>query len=282
MTQGTATRAVPATGAGPLVPAYLKRIGLAEPVEATLAGLRVLHAAHVAAIPFENLDILLGRRISLDLDHLRAKLVERRRGGYCFEQNTLLLAVLRELGFTATPMEARVRAGATAILPRTHMVVVVQLGSDEWLADVGFGGDGPLEPVSMRAADADDYPGAYRVLPEGAQRVLQTRSPSGWVDLYAFLPERVHPVDFEVANWYTSTHPQSRFVLTLTAQRSTRDVRYVLRYPTYSEIRGADVRTREIGRSELLPLLKETFLIDLAAGTTFAVLDGPPAGRAPV
>jgi N-hydroxyarylamine O-acetyltransferase len=91
--------------------------------------------------------------------------------------------------------------------------------------------------------------------------------------MYAFVPEAVHPVDFEVANWFTSTHPRSPFVRTLTAQRSTRDVRYILRYPSYSEIRGGDVITREIGRDELLPLLREIFLIELPHDTTFRVPD---------
>jgi N-hydroxyarylamine O-acetyltransferase len=260
----------------PLLDAYLTRIGLERPGTPSLSALRQLHAAHVAAIPFENLDILLGRGINLDIDHLRAKLVDQRRGGYCFEQNTLFLGVLRELGFSATPMEARVRVGATAIRPRTHMVVVVRIGPDEWLVDVGFGGDGPIEPVPIPAADAAAaQPGmAYRVVHEGPLRVLQIRTAAGWIDLYAFVPEGAHPVDFELANWFTSTYPLSPFVRTLTAQRSTRDVRYILRYPTYTEIRGDAVHTREISRSELVPMLRDIFLIDIPLETTFAVIDG--------
>jgi N-hydroxyarylamine O-acetyltransferase len=260
----------------PFLDAYLDRIGLPRPEAPTLGALRRLHAAHPAAIPFENLDILLGRGISLDLDRLRRKLVDQRRGGYCFEQNTLFLAVLRELGFAATAMEARVRAGATAVRPRTHMVLGVRLDEGDWLADVGFGGEGPREPVSMAAAGADDVlPGvAYRVVSEGRLRVLQMRTGSGWLDQYAFVPEGVEPIDLEIANWFTSTHPQSPFVRTLTAQRVAPDVRYILRYPAYTEIRDAGVRTREIGRDELPGLLREVFLIDLPAETVFPVIDG--------
>ena len=260
----------------PLLAAYLQRIGRAHPGAATLSALRQLHEAHVAAIPFENLDILLGRGISLDLARLRAKLVEQRRGGYCFEQNTLFLNVLHELGFAVTPMEARVRVGTAAIRPRTHMVLRVHLGDGEWLADVGFGGEGPLEPVPMtEAAEVETPPVSYRVVTEGPLRVLQMRSAAEWADLYAFAPEGVHPVDFEVANWYTSTHPESVFVKTLTAQRTTRDVRLVLRYPTYSEIRVAGVSTRAISRGELLPLLRDVFSIELPADTTFPAIDTP-------
>ena len=84
----------------------------------------------------------------------------------------------------------------------------------------------------------------------------------------------VLPVDFEMANWFTSTYPQSPFVRTLTAQRTTRDVRYLLRYPTYSEVREGVPHTREITRGELLPLLRDVFRIDLPGDTTFHAIDG--------
>lgn len=263
--------------ASPFLDAYLDRIGLAPPVSPDLETLRRLHASHVAAIPFENLDILLGRGIHLDLERLQHKMVVQRRGGYCFEQNTLFLAVLRESGFSAVPMEARVRVGSAAVRPRTHMVLAVVIDGQEWLADVGFGGEGPREPVPMRGAVPTPSSGlSYRILEEGEARVLQMRQAMEWADQYVFLPQAVHPVDFEVANWFTSTHPQSPFVRTLTAQRTTPDVRYVLRYPTYTEIRDAGTRTREIDRRELLPLLREVFLIDLPDGTVFPAIDSPP------
>jgi N-hydroxyarylamine O-acetyltransferase len=254
-----------------LTDAYLARVGVTRPRAADLAALRELHAAHVSTIPFENLDILLGAGISLDLRRIYAKLVNQRRGGYCFEHNTLFLSVLKDLGFAAAPLEARVRMGSAAVGPRTHMVLSVWIEAEEWLADVGFGGEGPIEPVPMSPDRASDS--VHRVVTEGTQRVLQMRSGGGWIDLYAFLPQSVHPVDFEVANWYTSTYPQSRFVRTLTAQRTTRDVRYVLRYPTYTEIRGGEVRTREISRSELVPLLRDVFLIDVPADARFSAID---------
>jgi N-hydroxyarylamine O-acetyltransferase len=256
-----------------MVDAYLARIGVPRPKEPSLSALRELHVAHVSTIPFENLDILLGRGISLELDRIQAKLVSQRRGGYCFEQNTLFLTVLRELGFDATPMEARVRIGATGLRPRTHMVLTVRFDQEEWLADVGFGGEGPLEPIGI--VPNQPARSGHRVVADGPLRVLQMPGASDWIDLYAFLPVAALPVDLEVANWYTSTYPQSPFVRTLTAQRSTPDVRYVLRYPSYTEIRGTEVRTREIGRSELVPLLREIFLIDVPADSRFSAIDDP-------
>ena len=105
--------------ASALLDDYLERVGLTSARSPDLATLRRLHEAHVAAIPFENLDILLGHDIRLELDRLRDKLIARRRGGYCFEQNALFAAILQESGYTVMSMEARVRAGSTALRPRT-------------------------------------------------------------------------------------------------------------------------------------------------------------------
>ena len=254
---------------------YLRRVGLTSIERPGLETLRTLHRAHVAAIPFENLDILLGRGISLDLEGLRNKLLTQRRGGYCFEQNTLFLAVLREIGFSALPMEARVRSGSTVMRPRTHMVVVVELEGVAWLADVGFGGEGLFEPIRI-GGDSLPYAGlVHRVVEDANLRVLQLRRGADWEDQYAFAFEPVYPIDFEMANWFTSTFPQSPFVRTLTAQRTTRDVRYVLRYPAFSEIREPGIVTRQISREELMPLLRQVFLIDLPEDSVFPVIDQP-------
>ena len=259
-----------------LASTYFSRIGVPRSVRTDLTSLQHIHTAHVGSIPFENLDILLGCPIRLEIESLRAKLIDQRRGGYCFEQNTLFLAVLRELGFDARAVEARVRAGAVAIRPRTHMAIIVSLAGRDWLVDVGFGGEGPIEPVPMTGLAVAQGGLEYRVTTNGATRILQMRAAADWTDQYAFVPGEVHPVDFEMANWFTSTYPQSPFVRTLTAQRATRDARYVLRYPHYSEIRGGSASAREISRAELMPMLREVFLIDLPDDTTFAALDVPP------
>ena len=129
--------------------AYLRRIGLQEPPKGDLAGLRALHLAHATSIPFENLDVQVGLPIRLDLASLQAKLVQRRRGGYCFEHNTLFQSALEAIGFEAIACEARVRLGAPVLLPRTHMLLLVRLDGGDWLADVGFGGEGLLGPVPL-------------------------------------------------------------------------------------------------------------------------------------
>jgi N-hydroxyarylamine O-acetyltransferase len=214
--------------------AYLHRIGvdpaLPRSAGATRETLGALHAAHVAAIPFENLDILLGRPIRLDVGSLQQKLVSARRGGYCFEHNTLFQAVLDALGFRVTPLAARVRAGATGVRPRTHMLLRVTLDEGAFLADVGFGAGGVVRPVPfVEGVVVSTGPFSHRLRREGELWVLQGDSGKGWADQYVFTLEPQHPVDYEVANHYTSTHPESAFVLNLTAQRSWPGRRAVVR-----------------------------------------------------
>jgi N-hydroxyarylamine O-acetyltransferase len=255
--------------------AYLQRIGLASAPGRGPETLRALHRAHRGAIPFENLDIQLGRPIRLDLDSLQAKLVGARRGGYCFEQNTLFRYALRDLGFAVEPCEARVRPpGSDRITPRTHMVLVARVDETDWLVDVGFGGAGPLEPVALSEEPQDQHGWCYRIVRGEREHTLQLREAGVWRDLYTFVPEPRYPIDFEVANWYTSTHPESRFVITLTAQRSTPEAREVLHNLTYTRSTPSSEETREIGREELVGFLAARFGIELPADTRFRALDG--------
>jgi N-hydroxyarylamine O-acetyltransferase len=254
--------------------AYLRRIGLAAAPATDLAGLRSLHFAHATRIPFENLDIQLGLPIRLDLDSLQAKLVRKRRGGYCFEHNTLFLAVLRAIGFDVIACEARVRLGALELLPRTHMLLLVRLEGATWLCDVGFGGEGLLHPVPMDGEAHGQFLNTYRVAVEGGLRVLQSFHDGAWEDLYAFVPEERFPIDFVLANHYTSTHADSRFLTTLTAQLPGPEVRRILRNRAYAELRGEQAEGRELAAEEVLPMLREVFGLDVPEGARFRAFGG--------
>jgi N-hydroxyarylamine O-acetyltransferase len=254
--------------------AYLQRIGYAGPCTATPQTLAGLHLAHATHIPFENLDILLGRPIRLDLECLQAKLVRNRRGGYCFEQNTLLAAALEQLGFAVTRLAARVRLGATRETPRTHMLLRVEAGGEAWLADVGFGGDGLLEPLPLRAGlVVRQYAWSYRLLHDADLWVLQAFDTTGWADQYAFTLEPQYPVDFDVANHYTSTYPDSIFVRTLTAQQPTPEARWILRNHELTVQRPEGVSSQHIADDDsLLRVLAERFGLELPPGTRFPAL----------
>jgi N-hydroxyarylamine O-acetyltransferase len=253
--------------------AYLRRTGYAGLLAPTPEALRGLHLAHATHIPFENLDILLGRPIRLDLESLQAKLVRDGRGGYCFEQNTLFAEVLERVGFRVKRLAARVRFGATHVLPRTHMLLEVEAGGVPWLADVGFGGEGLLEPLPMRPDyEVRHYDWTYGLTEESGLWVLQSKQAGGWLDLYAFTREPQYPADFEVANHYTATHPSSIFVRSLTVQLPTPEARYVLRGRELTVQRATGTSRRPVeGDEELLLVLAETFGLHFPPGTRFGL-----------
>lgn len=244
---------------------YLKRIEYQGDITPDYATLEALHLAHATHIPFENVDILLGKPVSLDLESLQGKLVDRRRGGYCFEHNTLFAAVLREVGFSVTPLAARVRHRQTGVLPRTHMCLQVGVDGNDWLADVGFGGEGLLLPVPMSAQPVRQFLWTYRLIEESTGIwVLQSRREGYWNDLYAFSLEAQEHVDFEMANYYVSTHPQSSFVRALTVQLPSPEKRQILRGSdlTIETVNGGE--TRRIERADdLLEILKTNFGVQL-------------------
>ena len=249
--------------------AYLERIGYRgelRPDSSTLAGLHLAHATH---IPFENLDVLLGRPIRLDPASLHAKLVAGGRGGYCFEHNLLFASVLRSLGFPVATLAARVRYRTTLVLPRTHMLLLVRADGGDWLTDVGFGGEGLLLPVPFGTAEPSrQFAWTYRVAEHGGGWLLQSLRDGAWLDLYAFTREPQEIADYEMANYYVSTHPSSRFVQTLTVQLPGSEVRHVLRDRELMQDRGSTTTTRTIaGDEELLAVLAQTFGLHLEAGT---------------
>jgi N-hydroxyarylamine O-acetyltransferase len=250
--------------------AYLARIGYAGDLRPGPDTLRGLHLAHATHIPFENLDILLGRPILLDAESLEKKLVRGRRGGYCFEQNILFASVLEHLGFSVTRLAARVRLGAGRLLPRTHMLLKVDIAGTSWLADVGFGGEGLLTPVPMIAGTpVRQFAWSYQLFDNSGLWVLQSLSAGDWQDMYAFTLEPHYLVDYEVANYYVSTHPSSIFVQTMTVQLPTPEARYILRGREFTIERGGPSTSRTIADDELLEILATRFGLEFPLGTRF-------------
>lgn len=250
--------------------AYLDRIGLAAPPRPTADGLAELHLAHATHVPFENIDVLLRRPIRLDPESLHRKLVRDRRGGYCFEQNALLAGVLERFGFRVTRLAARVRYRASRLLPRTHMLLAVECDGGTWLADVGFGGSGLLVPMRLEAGlEQRQFRWSYRVVREGGNWVLQAGRGGEWQDYYAFTLEPQEPVDYEVANYYVSTHPDSAFTRTLAVQIPTPERRHILRNRELTTDHGDRVETRTVADDELPDLLAGVFGLTVPPGTTF-------------
>ncbi|MEU2436955.1 arylamine N-acetyltransferase [Streptomyces rubradiris] len=221
--------------------AYLDRIGWQGERRAGLATLRGVHLAHSLALPFENLDPVAGTAPSLAPGDLMAKMVRGRRGGYCYEHNTLLRLALEALGFRVTPLAGRVVLGAEGppgSRPRTHAMLRVEVADEPWpyLADVGFGAvGGLLLPVPL--VTGTEYEGAgrlHRLVPlpdEGPLELweLQARDrrTGRWAGQYAFTQEPFTAGDFEVFNWFVATHPRSPFTRRPYLQRTLPDGRHL-------------------------------------------------------
>ena len=211
---------------------YLARIGFNGPIGPDLATLSTIHAAHVDASPFEGFDPLLRRPVNLDIDSIQKKLVDSRRGGYCFEQNLLFKGALDAIGFRVTGLTARVRWRSppdSPLGPRTHMLLKVDLPEGPYLADVGFGAcvlDSPLQfktDVEQRTAM-----GTYRLSKANGLFSLSAKQPDGWRNMYVFNLEPQIQSDYELGNWYTSTSPLVAFINMLIVERVGSDKRYKL------------------------------------------------------
>ena len=252
--------------------AYFNRIGYAGDRKPTLDVLNALHLAHATHIPFENLDILLGHPIRLDLANLQAKLVAGRRGGYCFEHNLLFRAELESLGYIVKHLAARVRLGEPRLRARTHMLLMVTVDDTPMIADVGFGGGGLLHPIILAEEQpVRHYAWDFRLVREGSAWVLQSLSRAQWMDLYTFTLDRQYRIDYEVANYYVSTHPDAQFTQGLFVQQASPEARYFLKADTLTIDRGtgeATVRTLA-GNDGRLAALAEIFDLHFPPGTTF-------------
>ena len=248
---------------------YLDRIGIAgtpgkPALSADIDTLRRLHSAHRETFLFENLTIQTGGRISLAIDDLQRKFLDEGRGGYCFEHNTLFAAVLREVGFNPVTQLGRVRRGPPERWCRTHMVLRIPIGDEVWLADVGFGSVGLIEPMALRDGAISAQGGfEYALRRDGHLWVLSMRDRASDVDLYEFSEDPQTPWDVEVANHFTSTHPESVFRRTLTIQRTGREERVVLRNDTITRYRNGETIDEPLDPSRLRAVARELFGITL-------------------
>ncbi len=208
------------------IDAYLRRIGYSgarEPGRALLDGIVLRHAQSIA---FENLGAFLGLGVSLDPQAVERKLVQDGRGGWCFEQNLLLGNALRALGFEVTDLAGRVLWGRApdAVTPRSHRLLLVRAGGQEWLADVGFGGQtmsGVLELHSEASQQTPHEPFRLLRLP-GEERRLESLIGDEWKPLCRFDLQPQLPIDFEAINYQLAHDPSSHFTQSLIVSRVCR------------------------------------------------------------
>ncbi|MFB6807372.1 arylamine N-acetyltransferase [Streptomyces sp. NPDC056387] len=264
------------------VQAYLDRLGVTGPLEPDAQTLRRLHRAHALTIPFENLDILLGRGIDLDVDVMQSKLLRSRRGGYCYEHNMLFAVLLERLGYEVTRLYARPILDAPKPLPRTHLILSVAVGDETYLADVGFGDEGPLEPIPVRDGIVSEQNGwVYRLARvKGADKewVLSLRRGDDWFPLYWYATEGHHHIDCVVANYFISTHSSSPFTGRVFLERIAEDWRLNLNHRKLTLTRSdGGVEVRYVVDAEVRELLAKQFEIELTEEEAAVVVAALPA-----
>ena len=193
--------------------AYLERIHWDGAADATLETLTTLLDAHMSRIPFENLDVLLGRPVRLDLKGLQDKLVRAHRGGYCFEHATLFAAVLEAFGFRPARHSARVTLyEPRTVSSRTHMFLTVPIGHERFVVDPGFDMLAPRLPIPLVDGAGSRRDTSHWMVRDAGHWLLRAQRGEKVIDAWASTLESDNPGDFKIANHYTATHPDSSFV----------------------------------------------------------------------
>lgn len=257
--------------------AYFERIGYTGARTPTLETLRELHLRHAESIPFENLNPLLKRPVNLDAESLQQKLIRERRGGYCYELNGLFALALDALGFRLTRLGARVvyLGDVNAFPPRTHMLLRVDLGDESWIADVGFGGMVLTSPIRLAIDIEQETPHEpFRIVRWRDEYLMEAKVCEAWVPLYRFTLQEQASSDYELGNWYVSTHPSSLFVNFLVASRPAPGVRYALRNNELAihRLNGGTERRTLTTADELRATLVELLQLELPGGEDVEVL----------
>ena len=214
---------------------YFRRIKYSRSPAVDLETLRDLHLLHLQHIPYENIDVFCHQGVKLDAETLTRKILLRRRGGYCFEQNGLFFMALTELGFRCHANMARVHRNRPQPGGRTHQVNLVELDGATWLCDVGFGGSGFRWPLLLQAdLEVEQLGEIYRLHenePHGFY--LQKKMGGEWQPLYTFRVEAALPIDMEMANFYTANSSDHIFRGAIIGTRMTAHGRVTLSDHTF-------------------------------------------------
>ncbi len=256
------------------VQAYLQRIHYPGPLtlgvdlpgtdrpnlDPSIGLLRALHRAHMFAVPFENLDIHLGRKIICDEAPILHKIVNEHRGGFCYELNAAFAALLRALGFRVTLLSARVAREDGSYGPEfDHLTLRVDL-KEPWLADVGFG-EGFLEPLRLEAGIEQAQRGrVYRLTSMDNEFVLEVMAEGKWKTEYAFTLQPRELSEFVEMCHYHQTSPESHFTRQRICSMATREGRVSLSDEKLIETRGDSREERLLsGDKEWRAQLRERF-----------------------
>lgn len=256
----------------PDIDAYFARIKYTGTREPTVETLRQIQWHHLLAIPFETLDIHTLGAVDIDPGSIEKKIVKNGRGGFCYENNILLLHVLRELGYTVTPIISRTRWNRPADIASTatHLVLKVEIDGVLWLADGGFSSFGSPYPLKIDTNEEQETPlEPRRIIRQGDTYIHQLFVLGKWCDMYSFTLNESYPMDWEMGAYYVATHPACPAKLQIIVSMPTTSCRYLLVDNVFST-RYPDGRNETVTfwtEVEYKRILAEVFHLYLPDGT---------------
>lgn len=248
--------------------AYFERIGFAGSIAPTLATLELLHALHPAVIPFENLNPLIGEPVLLDQPSLERKLLADKRGGYCFEHNLLFMRILRDLDYTVRPLLARGLWTNPDNQELSHLVLLVEINGQNYLADVGHGGLTLTTPLRLRADVEQTTPHeTFRLVSGAPEWVLEVRIGENWLPVYAFTLDAVDDAAISALNQTMATSETSPMVsgLRVALSPSGRRVKLLNTSFTIQPVEGEKEQREITSMESLRSVLTEAFGLVLPA-----------------
>ncbi|EJL07599.1 arylamine N-acetyltransferase family protein [Pseudomonas chlororaphis] len=245
---------------------YLQRLGYDSAPPPTLATLRELQLRHTSTFAFENLSTLLRVPVPIDLASVERKVLQEGRGGYCYELNQMYQVLLQYLGYEARGITGRVVMGGPedAWPARTHRLVLLTLDGVRYVSDVGFGGMVPTAPLLLDTEDEQATPHEpYRIIERDGSYTLRAKVAGEWRAIYVFDLQRQEAADYEMGNWFVSTHKDSPFLGQLKVALMGEGLRRTLNNGSYAVHRlGQDSERRQISDpDELITLLQNEFAI---------------------
>ena len=252
---------------------YFNRIGYKEIPDISVKTLRNIHVAHAFSIPFENLSIhdlsnTSDHLIKLDEQSLTDKLIVATRGGYCHETNEILALVLLQLGFKVDRLAARVLTENK--IPLGHKLLLVTIGMNKYIADVGFGGNGLIEPIPLKAdIEFKQFSEQFKLTKNGKEYVLNVMIKNVWSPLYSFTLNPYLAVDYETFNYYVSHVKNSIFVTNRICSLPTQTGRIILNNLELKIRHNGQNESTFIQEDEYLETLNKYFGIRLPRDTKF-------------
>ena len=246
---------------------YLGSISVMQP-ELSITFIKELQNCHLDTFPFSNLGVLLHEDLSLESQRLFDRVVTRKRGGYCFEQNKIFFEVLKSLGFQCDIVLARVLHNRDIDVPRTHRITKIALADKNYIIDVGFGPLCPREPLLLDSdAPQDQGDAVYRIVqPDRGRYLLQKMEVDGWFTLYSFDKGNYTEADCLCGHHYSSTYPDAVFVNNLVVSRkSYNDVRFLINGEFQRTRSGETTITGISSKEDLAMILIGEFGISLTS-----------------